>query len=117
MCRYDETLIPVDFKTAGQIVDDDILKILVKPMAAGVTVTVLMDCCHSGTVLDLPYRFGADEDRMHLDNGFNMNSLMGGKISQLVFLPLFCQLLHVRAQYLFCAVYQAELKSSDCAFV
>jgi Caspase domain len=39
---YDETLIPVDFKTAGQIVDDDILKILVQPMAEGVTCTVLM---------------------------------------------------------------------------
>ena len=26
---------------------------------------------------DLPYRFGADEDRMHLDRGFNMNSLIG----------------------------------------
>jgi hypothetical protein len=28
---------PVDFKTAGQIVDDDIAKILVKPMRAGGT--------------------------------------------------------------------------------
>jgi hypothetical protein len=44
---FDETLIPVDFKTAGQIIDDDVLKILVKPMRAGVHVTVLMDCCHS----------------------------------------------------------------------
>lgn len=75
---YDETLIPVDFKQAGQIVDDDILKILVQPMQEGVTCTVLMDCCHSGTVLDLPYRFGADEDAMHFDNGFNIGSLVGG---------------------------------------
>ena len=44
---FDETLIPVDFKTAGQIIDDDVLKILVKPMRAGVHCTVLMDCCHS----------------------------------------------------------------------
>ena len=42
---YDETLIPVDFRSAGQIVDDNILDMLVKPMRAGVTVTVLMDCC------------------------------------------------------------------------
>jgi hypothetical protein len=44
---FDETLIPVDFKTAGQIIDDDVLEILVKPMRAGVHCTVLMDCCHS----------------------------------------------------------------------
>jgi len=74
---YDETLIPVDFKSAGQIIDDDILKILVKPMRAGVTCTVLMDCCHSGTVLDLPYRFSADDSKMRIEKGFNIDSLMG----------------------------------------
>lgn len=59
---YDETLIPVDFQRNGQIRDDELLKILVHPMPAGVTMTCLMDCCHSGTVLDLPYRFTADGD-------------------------------------------------------
>lgn len=39
---YDETLIPVDFKRAGQIVDDDVFKILVKPMPRDVNVTVLV---------------------------------------------------------------------------
>jgi hypothetical protein len=73
---YDETLIPVDFKRAGQIIDDDILKDLVKPMRQGVHVTVLMDCCHSGTVLDLPYRFSADDTQMRLDRG-TMNSVLG----------------------------------------
>jgi hypothetical protein len=43
---YDETLIPVDFQKAGQIKDDDLLKVLVHPMKAGVTMTCLMDCCH-----------------------------------------------------------------------
>jgi metacaspase-1 len=52
---YDETIIPVDFQKAGQIIDDDILKILVIPMRKGVYTTVIMDCCHSGTVMDLPY--------------------------------------------------------------
>ena len=64
-----------DYQKAGQIIDDDILKMLVKPMRAGVTVTVLMDCCHSGTVLDLPYRFGADDSQMRVDQGFNIQSL------------------------------------------
>lgn len=59
---YDETLIPVDFQKKGQIRDDDLLKVLVHPMSEGVTMTALMDCCHSGTVLDLPYRFTADGD-------------------------------------------------------
>ena len=74
---YDETLIPVDFRSAGQIVDDDILDMLVKPMKAGVMVTVLMDCCHSGTVLDLPYRFSADDSKMRLDQGMNMDNFLG----------------------------------------
>ena len=42
---WDETLIPVDFATEGHIVDDDILKMLVKPMVAGVHTTVLMVWC------------------------------------------------------------------------
>jgi len=56
----DETLVPVDYQTKGIIRDDDLVKILVKPMQAGVFVTSLMDCCHSGTILDLPYKFKAD---------------------------------------------------------
>ena len=71
------TLIPVDFRSAGQIIDDNILDMLVKPMRAGVNVTVLMDCCHSGTVLDLPYRFGADDSQMRLDNSMNMENFLG----------------------------------------
>jgi len=46
-------------------------------MRAGVTCTVLMDCCHSGTVLDLPYRFSADDSKMRIEKGFNIDSLMG----------------------------------------
>ena len=38
-----------------------------RPLRGGVNCTVLMDCCHSGTVLDLPYRFSADDTAMHFD--------------------------------------------------
>lgn len=69
---YDETLVPVDFQRNGQIVDDDILRKLVKPLAAGVTMTCLMDCCHSGTVLDLPYRFTADGDVWVQNESYNV---------------------------------------------
>eukprot|EP00549_Striatella_unipunctata_P020394 CAMPEP_0118687356 /NCGR_PEP_ID=MMETSP0800-20121206/8336_1 /TAXON_ID=210618 ORGANISM="Striatella unipunctata, Strain CCMP2910" /NCGR_SAMPLE_ID=MMETSP0800 /ASSEMBLY_ACC=CAM_ASM_000638 /LENGTH=173 /DNA_ID=CAMNT_0006584529 /DNA_START=81 /DNA_END=602 /DNA_ORIENTATION=+ len=76
---YDETLIPVDFERAGQIRDDDLYRLFVVPMREGVHVTCLMDCCHSGTVMDLPYRFVADGDnvRMERDGGFNFDGLLG----------------------------------------
>ena len=31
--------------------------ILVKPLPAGCRLTALFDCCHSGSVLDLPYEY------------------------------------------------------------
>jgi hypothetical protein len=68
---WDETLIPVDFRENGQIVDDDILKMLVKPMKKGVHCTVLMDCCHSGTVLDLPYKLAAGQTKSKREVGFD----------------------------------------------
>lgn len=46
---------------------------LVKPMKAGVTATVLMDCCHSGTVLDLPYKFGSEDRHMQREEKFDMS--------------------------------------------
>ncbi|CAG8461306.1 10169_t:CDS:2 [Ambispora gerdemannii] len=52
---YDETICPVDFQTAGQLVDDEMHDILVKPLPAGVRLTAIFDSCHSGTALDLPY--------------------------------------------------------------
>ena len=54
---FDETICPVDYKKAGQIVDDDMHKILVKPLQKGVKLTVIFDSCHSGTALDLPYMY------------------------------------------------------------
>jgi len=52
---FDETIMPVDFLTKGQIIDDDLHELMVAPLPAGVRLTVIFDCCHSGTVLDLPY--------------------------------------------------------------
>ncbi|CAG8811668.1 17589_t:CDS:2, partial [Gigaspora margarita] len=52
---YDETIMPLDFKTNGQIIDDEMHHILVDDLPAGCRLTVVFDSCHSGTVLDLPY--------------------------------------------------------------
>ncbi|CAG8513131.1 1060_t:CDS:2 [Funneliformis mosseae] len=52
---YDETIMPVDFTTKGQIIDDVMHDIMVKPLPPGVRLTAIFDSCHSGTALDLPY--------------------------------------------------------------
>jgi hypothetical protein len=51
----DEALCPVDYQEEGLIVDDDVYAILVDNLPKGVVFTILMDCCHSGTIMDLPY--------------------------------------------------------------
>jgi hypothetical protein len=56
----DEALCPVDYKKAGMIRDDDILEFLVVPLPRGVTMTAVMDCCHSGSAMDLPFTYLAD---------------------------------------------------------
>jgi hypothetical protein len=75
---YDETLIPLDYQDAGQIKDDDIYKCMVMKMPKGTTLTCLMDCCHSGSVLDLPYKFSADGEstEMQFDESFNISHLI-----------------------------------------
>jgi hypothetical protein len=40
-------------------------------MKQGVTVTVLIDCCHSGTVLDLPYTYDSATGGMKIEKNFN----------------------------------------------
>ncbi|KAF9434132.1 Ca(2+)-dependent cysteine protease [Entomortierella beljakovae] len=51
----DETIYPVDHESAGVIVDDEMHKLMVHPLPAGCRLTAVMDCCHSGSALDLPY--------------------------------------------------------------
>ncbi|KAF3433219.1 hypothetical protein FNV43_RR24321 [Rhamnella rubrinervis] len=52
---YDETLCPLDYETQGMIVDDEINATIVRPLPAGVKLHAIIDACHSGTVLDLPF--------------------------------------------------------------
>ncbi|KAJ1908590.1 Ca(2+)-dependent cysteine protease [Tieghemiomyces parasiticus] len=52
---YDETILPVDYKTAGQITDDEMNDIMVRPLPQGCRLTAIFDSCHSGTALDLPF--------------------------------------------------------------
>lgn len=74
---YDETIIPVDYDTYGQIRDDTLYKKLIGVMRSGVNLTCVMDCCHSGTVLDLPYKYVANgsSTEMTLDDDANLDLL------------------------------------------
>ncbi|CAN6289247.1 unnamed protein product [Urochloa humidicola] len=52
---YNEALCPVDFEESGKILDDEINETIVRPLGRGVKLHAIVDTCHSGTILDLPY--------------------------------------------------------------
>eukprot|EP01012_Entosiphon_sulcatum_P059623 TRINITY_DN84115_c0_g1_i1.p1 TRINITY_DN84115_c0_g1~~TRINITY_DN84115_c0_g1_i1.p1 ORF type:complete len:310 (+),score=16.94 TRINITY_DN84115_c0_g1_i1:63-992(+) len=56
----DEAILPVDFLLSGCILDDLLFELLVAPLPQGVHLTAVMDCCHSGTGLDLPFVWEPD---------------------------------------------------------
>jgi len=51
-----ETILPTDYKN-GQITDDELWGSLVRPLPDGARLMAVMDCCHSGTGLDLPFEY------------------------------------------------------------
>jgi len=57
---FDETILPLDYSSQGQICDDVIYENLVKPLPQGCRLTAIFDSCHSGTVMDLPYTYQCD---------------------------------------------------------
>jgi len=85
---YDETVYPVDHARAGQIRDFSLFSHFVQPMPAGVRVTCVFDCCHSGAVLELPYSYQATSatairSRRAMDSLSNlalMYVMMGGML-------------------------------------
>jgi hypothetical protein len=41
---------------AGEIVDDDLNRVLINPLPTGVKLHAIIDACHSGSVMDLPFQ-------------------------------------------------------------
>lgn len=60
---YDEVLVPTDYETSGLIRDTVIFKTLLAPMRFGVTVTIIIDCCDNGMVMELPYAWSPKNDK------------------------------------------------------
>ncbi|KAJ2822619.1 Ca(2+)-dependent cysteine protease, partial [Coemansia sp. 'formosensis'] len=54
---HDETICPLDFESKGQIIDDDMNAIMVRPLPRGARLTAIFDCCHSASALDLPFQY------------------------------------------------------------
>ncbi|KAL7157152.1 hypothetical protein ABFS83_02G058500 [Erythranthe nasuta] len=52
---FDESICPVDFQSSGVILDNYINEAIVRPLITDVTLHAIVDCCHSGTILDLPH--------------------------------------------------------------
>ncbi len=76
----------VDYNEAGLILDDDLFEILVKPLPKDAHLVCIFDCCHSGTVLDLPYLFKPGSNFgnvMMIDENFDFDKLLskvGGRV-------------------------------------
>lgn len=58
----DDSLVPVDFETKGQIASTLLHEHLVTRMAPECTLFIIMDCCHSGSAVELPYVFRTNSD-------------------------------------------------------
>ena len=51
----DQVIYPVDFRQVGHIVDEEMHRIMVQPLQAGVRLTAIFDSCYLTTALNLPY--------------------------------------------------------------
>jgi hypothetical protein len=58
--NQDEALVPLDYNQSGLIRDDVLYEILVKQLPLDCHLFSIIDACHSGTALDLPYLYRLD---------------------------------------------------------
>lgn len=61
----DECICPLDYLTAGFILDDELRAELVDKLAPGAKLRVVFDSCHSGSALDLSVRWGGGDVWIH----------------------------------------------------
>lgn len=52
----DEAIVPIDYKKSGVILDNAINDIL-NTFSQDTRITIIMDCCHSGTMVDLRWKW------------------------------------------------------------
>lgn len=54
----DEVICPYDYASSGSIADDTLNSHFLQHLGSDCYVRILMDCCRSGTIWDLKYRYG-----------------------------------------------------------
>ncbi|KAI7491021.1 metacaspase [Hortaea werneckii] len=59
---FDDTIVPVDYETQGQIPSGVLHQALVTKLPPDSTLFVVFDCCHSGSAIELPYVYRTDQD-------------------------------------------------------
>jgi len=84
---YDEVVVPQDYSDYGLIRDTLIFKTLLAPMRYGVTVTIIIDCCDTGMVLELPYSWSTKSDKRDSVAKVSGNCLNVAVLLTLVFFP------------------------------
>jgi len=70
---YDQTVIPVDFQQNGHIIDDDVHNILCKSLPEDVRLTAIFDCCHSESIMDLPFVYNVNGNLEIVENDRNQS--------------------------------------------
>lgn len=59
---FDDTICPVDFTETGQISSETLHRKIISPMNPNARLTILFDCCHSGSACELPFVYRPDEE-------------------------------------------------------
>lgn len=81
----DNTIVPVDFETRGQISSTLLHEHLVTRMAADCTLFIIMDCCHSGSAVELPYVYRSDSDgQISLLDNLKVGAKLVGEAQRLI---------------------------------
>ncbi|ETB60967.1 hypothetical protein YYC_01922 [Plasmodium yoelii 17X] len=60
---YNQTIVPCDFQTEGEIIDNDLHKYLIQPLKDGVKLVSFIDCANSEGILNLGYKYKLKKEK------------------------------------------------------
>lgn len=82
---FNDTIVPVDYEVNGMIDSPTLHRHLVSRLPQNCTLTVIFDCCHSGSALELPYVYRTDEyGNVNLMDNLQMGYQLVGEASHLI---------------------------------